>query len=554
MEKIYGLLGRTLGHSWSVPIHQALGCENYRLIELEPEALEGFLRREDIGGLNVTIPYKREVMKYCDEIDPAAASIGSVNTLVRRDGKLIGYNTDIDGFLYTLRRAGVSLKGKKVLILGSGGASLTAQAAARMEGAREIVVVSRSGPDNYENLAERHADAEALVNTTPVGMWPHLEGIPVDLRLLPKLTDAADVIYNPGRTNLLLQAEELGVRRAGGLPMLVQQAKRAEELFFDRPIPDAETEKIVSRLRRDMTNIVLAGMPGSGKTTVGRELAALSGKPFVDLDGEIVKRAGKPIPDIFAQEGEGAFRDLETEVLKEVCARGGQVIATGGGAVLREENRAAMRRTGRVYRLRRRLEDLPTAGRPLSQAGKLEEMARVRGPLYEAAADRDVWNDKSPAETAGRIWRDFMSEKKKRILVINGPNMNLLGIRQPEIYGNTDYVDLENMITAEAERLGVSVSFFQSNHEGDLVDAIQQAYFDKVDGILINPGAYTHTSIALLDAVKSVGIPTVEVHISDPDKREEFRRVSYIREACVGSIRGHGVQGYLEGLKLLAEL
>ena len=554
MEKIYGLLGRTLGHSWSVPIHQALGCQGYRLIELEPEALGGFLRREDIGGLNVTIPYKREVMRFCDEIDPAARSIGSVNTLVRRGGKLTGYNTDIDGFLYTLRRAGISLRGKKVLILGSGGASLTAQAAARMEGAREIVVVSRSGPDNYENLAERHADAEALVNTTPVGMWPHLEGIPVDLRLLPKLTDAADVIYNPGRTNLLLQAEELGVRHAGGLPMLVQQAKRAEELFFDRSIPDAETEKIVSRLRRDMTNIVLAGMPGSGKTTVGRELAALSGKPFVDLDAEIVKRAGKPIPDVFAQEGEGAFRDLETEVLKEACARGGQIIATGGGAVLREENRAAMRRTGQVYRLRRRLEDLPTAGRPLSQAGKLEEMARVRGPLYEAAADRDVWNDKSPAETAGRIWRDFMSEKKKRILVINGPNMNLLGIRQPEIYGNTDYVDLENMITAEAERLGVSVSFFQSNHEGDLVDAIQQAYFDKVDGILINPGAYTHTSIALLDAVKSVGIPTVEVHISDPDKREEFRRVSYIREACVGSIRGHGVQGYLEGLKLLAEL
>ena len=553
MEKLYGLLGRRLGHSWSVPIHKALGCEGYRLIELEPEDLGDFLSREEIGGLNVTIPYKRDVMQYCDEIDPAAEIIGSVNTLVRRDGRLTGYNTDIDGFLYTLRRAGISLKGKKVLILGSGGASLTARAAAKTEGARQVVVVSRAGEDNYENLPDRHGDAEVLINTTPVGMWPKLEGSPVDLHLLPKLTDVADVIYNPGRTNLLLQAEELGLRRAGGLPMLVQQAKRAEELFFDRAIPDAETKKITAQLRREMTNIVLVGMPGSGKTTVGQELARLSGKPFVDLDGEIVKKAGRPIPEIFAQEGEGAFRKIENEVLAEVCAKSGQVIATGGGAVLWSENRSAMRRTGRVYRLRRRLEDLPTEGRPLSQAGRLEEMERVRGPLYAAAADRDIWNDKSPEETAGRIWRDFMSEKKKSILVINGPNMNLLGIRQPEIYGNTDYVDLENLITAEAEKLGVSVSFFQSNHEGDLVDAIQQAYFDKVDGILINPGAYTHTSIALLDAVKSVGIPTVEVHISDPEKREAFRHVSYIREACVGSIRGHGVQGYLEGLRLLVE-
>ena len=569
MEKIYGLLGRTLGHSWSAPIHKALGCEGYRLIELEPEDLESFLKREDIGGLNVTIPYKREVMRYCDEIDPAAASIGSVNTLVRRDGKLIGYNTDIDGFLYMLRRAGISLKGKKVVILGSGGASLTAQAAARMEKARQVVVVSRTGEDNYENLPERHGDAEVLVNATPVGMWPHMEGAPLDLRLLPSLTAVADVIYNPRRTNLLLQAEEIGhwlwtprgtsesggriLRRTGGLSMLAAQAKRAEELFFDKAIPDGEMERIIASLRRDMTNIVLVGMPGSGKTTVGRELARLSGKPFVDLDEEIVKRAGKPIPDIFAQEGEGAFRALEHQVLEEVCARSGQVVATGGGTVLWSENRAAMRRTGRVYYLRRRLEDLPTEGRPLSQAGKLEEMEKVRGPLYDLASDTAVWNDGGAEDAAGEIWRDFMNEKKKNILVINGPNMNLLGIRQPEIYGNTDYVDLENLITAEAERLGVSVSFFQSNHEGDLVDAIQQAYFDKVDGILINPGAYTHTSIALLDAVKSVGIPTVEVHISDPDKREEYRRVSYIREACVGSIRGHGLQGYLEGLQLLAE-
>ena len=228
-EKIYGLLGRKLGHSWSVPIHRDLGCEDYRLIELEPDQLGDFLRQENIGGLNVTIPYKRDVMAFCDVIDEGAKAIGSVNTIVRREGKLYGYNTDIDGFLYMLRRAKISLTGKKVLVLGSGGASLTAQAAAKREGAREIVVVSRSGSENYDNLTERHGDAEAVINTTPVGMWPNMDGSPLDLTCLPELEAVADVIYNPSRTSLLLQAEYCGMNRSGGLPMLVAQAVRAEE-------------------------------------------------------------------------------------------------------------------------------------------------------------------------------------------------------------------------------------------------------------------------------------------------------------------------------------
>ena len=427
-ETIYGLLGRRLKHSWSVPIHQALGCEDYRLIELERSELGDFLRRADIGGLNVTIPYKRDVMAFCDVIDQAAQAIGSVNTLVRREGKLYGYNTDIDGFIYMLSRAGVALAGKKVVILGSGGASLTAQAAAKERGAREVVVVSRSGPDNYENL-DRHGDAQVLINTTPVGMWPNLEGRPVDLALFSKVSAVADIIYNPGRTNLLLQAEswnredpgwqedlrhglpqEEARRRicwTGGLSMLVAQAKRAEELFFGRDIPDSETEKITARLWQDRTNIVLVGMPGCGKTTVGQEVAALSGKPFVDLDGEIVRRAGKSIPDMFQNEGEGTFRELERQVLAEVCADGGKVIATGGGAVLREENRTAMRRTGRVYFLGRALDRLPREGRPLSQKGNLTEMYRERLPLYQAAMDVPVQNDAAAEESAAEIWRDF---------------------------------------------------------------------------------------------------------------------------------------------------
>lgn len=409
--KIYGLLGRKLGHSWSVPIHQALGCEDYRLIEIEPENLADFLRRRDIGGLNVTIPYKRDVMALCDVVGESARAIGSVNTLVRReDGKLYGYNTDIDGFLYMLRRAGITLAGKKVLVAGSGGASLTAQAAARREGARKTVVLSRNGPDNYRNLA-RHADADVLINTTPAGMWPDMEEQPVDLSLLPNVTAVADVIYNPTRTNLLLQAAELGsarpIRRAGGLPMLVDQARAAEELFFSRPIPTGETERILPLLRRDTVNLVLVGMPGCGKTTVGRALARLSGRPLADLDEEIVRRAGKSIPEIFARQGEAAFRELESRALAEVCAKNGQVIATGGGAVLRAENRLAMRRTGRVYCLRRELGRLSTEGRPLSRAGKLEEMERIRRPLYAAAADISVENNIPAEETARRIWRDF---------------------------------------------------------------------------------------------------------------------------------------------------
>ena len=408
--RIYGLLGRKLGHSWSVPIHRSLGCEDYRLIELEPEALGDFLRREDVAGLNVTIPYKRDVMPFCDVLDPAAEAIGSVNTLVRRDGKLCGYNTDIDGFLHMLRRANITLAEKHVVILGSGGASLTAQAAARQEGAREVVVISRSGPDNYENLPMRHKDAQVLVNTTPVGMWPDMAGSPADLSSLPRLEAVADVIYNPGRTDLLLQAESLGLARAGGLPMLVQQARRAEELFFGRAIPDGETEKLIARLRRDRTNLVLVGMPGCGKTTVGHRLARLSGRPLVDLDEEIVRRAGKPIPEIFAQDGESAFRDLESRALAEVCAQGGRIVATGGGAVLRPENRAALRRTGRVYFLRRDLSVLPTDGRPLSQANDLAEMYRVREPLYRAAADVSMDSNGGIEGTALGIWRDFCED------------------------------------------------------------------------------------------------------------------------------------------------
>ena len=405
-QKIYGLLGRKLGHSWSVPIHTALGCESYRLIELEPEELSAFLAQENIGGLNVTIPYKLDVMPFCDEIDEAAKAIGSVNTLARRNGKLYAWNTDAAGFQWMARRAGISLAGRKVLVLGSGGASRTAVAVCRAAGAREVIVISRSGEHNYENLS-RHADAEIIVNTTPVGMYPKTGESPVDLTGFPACQGVLDVVYNPRRTALLLQAEELGIPCSDGLPMLVAQAKAAEEHFFERSIPDSENERILARLRQETTNIVLIGMPGCGKTTVGQALARLTGREAVDIDQRIVEKAGCSIPEIFAAEGEAGFRALEREVTAEVGKGAGKIILTGGGVVKDPRNYASLHQNGRIYQLIRDLDLLPTDGRPLSQGADLAAMWAERKSMYQRFRDVMIENTGTVEETAAAIWRDF---------------------------------------------------------------------------------------------------------------------------------------------------
>lgn len=405
--RVYGLLGEHLGHSYSVPLHQALGNADYRLIELAPEQLPAFLQREDIGGLNVTIPYKRTVMPFLDVLSPAAEAIGAVNTIVYQGGKRYGYNTDQEGFRYMLSLGRIDVAGKKVLVLGSGGASRTAQYCAKALGAAQVVVISRQGENTYDNLS-RHSDGQIIINTTPLGMYPHNGESPVDLRQFPQCCGVVDVVYNPLRTALLLAAEELGIPHVGGLSMLVAQAKRAEELFFAAKIDDGRNRQVLSQLTAQCQNLVLIGMPGCGKTTVGQCLSQLTGREAVDTDERIVQAAGKSIPEIFAQEGEAAFRRLEQKVVRQVGKLSGKLILTGGGVVTRRENYAPLHQNGRIYELLRDVELLAREGRPLSAGeGSLTAMAQLRRPMYTAFRDVAIENHRPPQETAAEIWRDF---------------------------------------------------------------------------------------------------------------------------------------------------
>lgn len=397
-----GLLGRKLGHSYSPQIHNLLGDYSYVLFEKEPEELENFLKNGDFSGLNVTIPYKKEVIPYLSELSPTAQKMGCVNTVLRRsDGTLYGHNTDYFGFTSLVRHAGLSVAGKKVLVLGSGGASNTAVAALKDLGASPVVI-SRSGENHYGNL-HLHRDAAAIVNTTPVGMYPNTGVSPIDIGLFPHLEGVLDVIYNPARTQLLLDAEKLGIPRENGLWMLVAQAKEAAEVFTGGKIPDEVIEKIYRQLSHQMKNIVLIGMPGCGKTTIGTLLAEKLSRTLADADEKIIALAGKSIPEIFAQDGEPTFRDWETKALTELGKQSGRVIATGGGCVTQKRNYPLLHQNGYLVWLERDCSVLPTDGRPLSQANDLGKMYAARKPLYEAFADIRVENTDTPAETVQKI-------------------------------------------------------------------------------------------------------------------------------------------------------
>lgn len=397
-----GLLGRKLGHSYSPQIHHALGDYDYCLYEKEPQALEAFLKSGSFVGLNVTIPYKKDVIPLLDELSPVAKRLGAVNTIVRRqDGSLIGHNTDYFGFRYLVERSGLPVSGKKVLVLGSGGASNTAVAVLQELGA-QVVIISRSGENHYGNL-HLHADASVIVNTTPVGMYPNTGISPIDLGLFPRLEGVLDAVYNPARTQILLDAESRGLVAMNGLWMLVAQAKESAEWFTGEAIPDSRIGQIHASLRAQMENIILIGMPGCGKTTIGRLLARKTGKQFVDADDALEARVGRKITDIIPAEGEAAFRTMETDTLAELGKQSGLVIATGGGCVTQERNYPLLHQNGTILWLTRDLSKLPTEGRPLSQAGKLQEMFANRQPMYARFADAAIQNDGTVDDTLAQI-------------------------------------------------------------------------------------------------------------------------------------------------------
>lgn len=416
----YGLIGKTLVHSYSKEIHEALGRYQYQLFSLAEDEMPDFINARDFRGLNVTIPYKKDVIPLCDEVTDLAREIGAVNTLFwknasgagalesisQEDKILVGHNTDYEGFLYAASRAGIDFEGKGVLILGTGGTSLMARRAAADQNAAKIYIASRhpetdppSGSEiqdagilstvSYDQLPEIADSIDVIVNTTPVGTFPNNMQQVIRLKDFPGCQAVIDVIYNPFKTALLLEAEKLGLKYTNGLPMLVAQATAAAGYFLGTPGAfQKENQRIIKSMKQQMGNIVLTGMPGTGKSLIGKLLAELTGKTLQDTDAKIEEEAKMTIPEIFEKEGEAGFRDRESAICKKLGKERNLIIATGGGAILRPENVDALRQNGTLVHITRSIDKLPTRGRPLSKnIETLKKMEAQRMPLYKATAD-----------------------------------------------------------------------------------------------------------------------------------------------------------------------
>ena len=408
----YGLIGEHLKHSYSCEIHAQIADYEYELHEIPPSGLGGFLKKREFNAINVTIPYKQDVIPYLDEISDTAKRIGAVNTIVNRNGRLYGDNTDFAGMLALAKHIGVDMKGRKVLILGTGGASKTGHALAEYMGAQSVYYVSRSRKDGsitYEQAVTEHSDAQIIINATPVGMFPKQDGRPIDISAFPKLEGVIDAIYNPLRTNLILDAQERGIPAEGGLYMLSAQAVHASAVFRDIPIDESLVDKAFKSVKNDKQSIVLIGMPSSGKTTVGRILAEKCGKQLADTDEYIVRKIGMPISDFFAKHGEAEFRKIEKETVAELSATGGRIIATGGGAVLDAENVRALKQNGVLVFLDRRPENLiATDDRPLaSRRSALEKLYAERYDIYCAAAELHIDANTTPEAEADAILKEL---------------------------------------------------------------------------------------------------------------------------------------------------
>ncbi len=411
--KPFGLLGRKLSHSISPEIHNLLCDYEYVLFEREPDELDEFFKNREFSGLNVTIPYKKDVIKYCAELSDTAKKIGSVNTItVRADGSLYGDNSDYFGFSYMIEKSGIEIKDKTVLVLGTGGASLTVKAVVEDMGAKEIISVSRSGDVNYQNVYQ-YENADVIVNTTPVGMYPHNGERVIDLSRFSSLSGCLDLIYNPSLTPFLYDAKNMGIAYANGLSMLVAQAQMSAEKFINDKIEKNKIDEVIAELDAVRKNIVLIGMPGCGKSTISALLGEALNREVVDTDALIVKNENRSIPEIFAQDGEAYFRSAETQAVNECTKKSSLVIATGGGAVLREENRYYLRQNSIVVWLKRDFERLATEGRPLSKSlDDIKKIEKVRTPIYASLADAEIEVDDDPQVTLAKITQAIKGEIK----------------------------------------------------------------------------------------------------------------------------------------------
>ena len=414
--KKYGCIGKKLTHSFSKEIHAKLADYAYDLIELAEEEIAPFFEKKDFAAINVTIPYKQTVIPYLDSISEVAERIGAVNTIVNKDGKLCGYNTDYYGMKALIERIGIDLTGKKVLVLGTGGTSKTARVVAADLGAAEILTVSRRKTDHYityEEAVQEHADANVIINTTPSGMYPDCESRPIDITEFTQLIGVVDVVYNPLCTNLVLDAKQRGIKAEGGLYMLIMQAVVAVERFLDTRIAKEVADRVFASIFASKENVVLTGMPGSGKSTVGKYLN-IEGFEFVDTDEEIEKRCGCSIKELIQEKGEAYFRALETEVIREVSSMNCRIISTGGGAVLKEENVRALKRNGKLYFLNADLSRLQaTDSRPLSDTQeKLARLYTERMSLYTGTADVVVPDLRTPQDEA-----DYITTKREELIL-----------------------------------------------------------------------------------------------------------------------------------------
>lgn len=405
----YGLLGRNLSHSYSPQIHNALVDYDYALMEIEPEYLETFMQTANFRGINVTIPYKKAVLPYCSSLSEQAQRLKAVNTIVRKDdGTLLGHNTDYFGFQELLRTSGLNVQDKKVLVLGSGGAGVTASAVLADMGAK-VITISRNAKNNYNNI-HLHTDAAVIVNATPVGMYPNNGQSPINLNIFRNLEGVLDLIYNPSKTALLLQAEEMGLTALNGLYMLVAQAKESAEYFSGVKISNKKIDEVHEKLKQQTENIILIGMPGCGKTTIGAILAKRLNREYIDTDQLLEKQTGVSVPSYIERFGIDKFRFEESQIIRRVSKQSGLVIATGGGCVTQECNYKPLHQNGTIIWIKRAIEDLPTVGRPLSIHNNLQDIYDARSPLYEHFADIQITNDTTPKMAAEAILRALKGE------------------------------------------------------------------------------------------------------------------------------------------------